>query len=84
MVFRVGFQGPLGVLLVEHLCFRSLGGAMDVPNVISKYNIMTLSLYYLTCLYFYRLWCMSLAEVYGFLSFGVYRGWKLRNYMGLF
>ena len=57
---------------------------MDSPNVLSNYSLPTLSLSDLAHLSCCRLWCMSLVELYHPLSFGLYLGWKLINYMGFF
>ena len=57
---------------------------MDIPNMISEYNLLVLSISDLICLSFRLYWGMSLAEVDHPLRFGVSLGWNLRNFMGLF
>ena len=84
VIFQGGCQVQAGKLLVECLCFQSLGGAMDVPKVLSKYNLVVLIFYDLTCLSCRLLCCMSVSEVDQPLRFGVSLGWNLRKYIGLF
>ena len=57
---------------------------MDVPNVLSNYNLLALGLSYFTCISCWRYLHMFLVEVVRPLSFGLSLGWKLRNSMGLF
>ena len=84
MVFQGFFQVKSGVILVEHLFLQSLDDAMDVINIISEYNLLTLSLYDLICISFCCFWRISLAELDHPLSFGVSLSWKLINSVGLF
>ena len=57
---------------------------MDVPNVLSKYNLLLLSLSNFVHIYLYLFWLMYLAEVDHPLIFGVSLGLKLINTVGLF
>ena len=81
VVFQGGLKGPKRELLVENLCFQSIGGAMDVLKVISKYNLLALSLSDLARLSCSPFWSMSLFEVDHHLSSIVSLGWKLSNAM---
>ena len=74
VVFQGVFQGLGRDLLFNHLCLQSLVGEMDVPKVLSKYNLLALILSDLERLSCCNFWRIYLVEVDYPLIFGVSLG----------